>query len=90
MSVGNELNRLNAIIGANESTPDQIQAANEAIQKLTTQMMNDALSRLEQNSALYANIVSKLQNVISDIQANRFSQAMDTVNDVVADATSSQ
>lgn len=86
MTIASELAKLNAIMDSPTATADQIAAADDAIQRLADEIQDDALNQIDENTALYADIVEKLRGVVADIKANQFTDAINKVTEVVSAA----
>lgn len=83
MSLQSEIESLHAVIRDPDATREQIQTAQTAIDKLTRRTVQDALARMEARGQQYDQLVQRLSGVVADIKANRFSNALGEVDDVV-------
>ena len=77
--VETELSRLKAIIRSPNSSLEQVEKANEVRNKLLQRMIEDAFNRIEARTALYTQLVDKLDDIVDDIKANRLTTVIDDV-----------
>ena len=85
MSYQAELDRLQSIIVAVDSTDEQREAARTARSVLIDNRIGDLFGQFEDRTAEFSALVERLRSVINKISENQLTGVVKTVNEIVDD-----
>lgn len=85
MGYTEEFARLRGIITDDNSSPDQIEKATEAVNALIDNDIEAAIEEFESRTADYDALIARLGRIVDDIKANRLSEVITKVDELVTD-----